>query len=78
MTFAAPNTGDGTETYDWLFDDAGSSPEVSLSDISGKISGSDTSALVITDAQAADEGNYRVQINDGCVVSSIAQLVCKS
>lgn len=51
-TFSVSVLDDNGVSYQWY---KGSTP---LTDISGKISGSQTSTLTISDAQAADEGSY--------------------
>ena len=70
MTFTVVVPGDGL-TYQW-FGPSG----VALSDIPGKINGTSTATLQISDVQSGDVGNYQVRVSNagGSVNSRLVRL----
>ena len=74
--FQVEASGEGVLSYQWVGPN-----DVSLSDIPGKISGSDDKTLVILNVAATDVGNYQIQVTNNfgtSVRSSVASLsICK-
>ena len=70
VTFTVTVPGDGV-TYQWF----GPNGEA-LSDIPGKVSGTTTATLQISDVQPGDVGNYRVRVSNagGSVNSRLVRL----
>lgn len=65
-TFSVSASGEGTLTYQWLSDGA------PLSDVPGKISGSDTNSLAIINVQPDDTTqSYSVVVSNGLSVTSV-------
>ena len=70
MTFTVTVSGDGV-TYQWFGPNG-----VALSDIPGKVNGTATATLQISDVQSGDVGNYRVRVSNagGSVNSRLVRL----
>lgn len=77
FSLTATNPASGTTlTYQWYLTPKGSSTPQSLSDTTGKLAGTKTNALTITNAQSADAGDYVCAVSNGGlpVTSTAAQL----
>jgi len=57
-TFTAAATGAASIGYRWYFQAAGASAPIALSDVAGKYSGTSTATLSVSNAQAAEAGDY--------------------
>jgi Immunoglobulin domain/Immunoglobulin I-set domain len=69
-------TGPGSLTYQWYFTPLTSGTPQALSDVTGKLAGTRTANLALTNAQAADAGDYVCTVTNaaGSTPSSAAQL----
>jgi len=65
VTYAVTATGSTPLTYQWYFTPKSSIIPQTLSDLSGKLSGTHGASLTVSNAQAADEGDYVCIVTDG-------------
>lgn len=75
--FSVVATGSGTLTYQWYFTPASSSTPQPLANSAGKIAGTQTAALSVSNAQSSDAGDYVCVVSNGvnpAATSSAAQL----
>lgn len=72
-TFSVAATGLPAPTYQWYFTPTGSSTPLALNDSSGKLAGTRTSSLTVSNVQSSDTGDYVcIATNTGGSATSVA------